>query len=110
MRLLTEWKAFATYSVVYLGMPVEAMPMYESGKQWERKARRINSFVFDVGNFGHNKDYSYFTKFPPIIRKVITLWKQANESGRLALIFPVDAPKFLFNFFIKGVKTVIKGY
>ncbi len=37
--LLTEWKAFATLAVEYLGMPVEAMPLYDV--RGKKKAEQI---------------------------------------------------------------------
>ena len=35
------------------------MPLYDSSPRWHRKARRINSYILEVGNFGHNRASSY---------------------------------------------------
>ena len=58
MGLMREWKAFAALSADYIGMQVEALPLYASDRKWSRKASRILSFVLETGNFGHNRDKS----------------------------------------------------
>ena len=60
--ITTEWKAFAAYAVDYLGMPIEAMPLYTPQNKWSRKARRINDYIIKVGNFGHNRNLTYYSK------------------------------------------------
>ena len=50
LGLMSEWKAFAALSVDYLGMPVEALPLHASDRNWSRKASRILSFVLETGN------------------------------------------------------------
>ena len=39
--LMNEWKAFASLAVDYIGMPKEAMPMYDSSSRWSKKAKKI---------------------------------------------------------------------
>ena len=39
--LMSEWKAFGALAVEYLGMPVEAMPLYSKNEKWSRKAEKI---------------------------------------------------------------------
>ena len=39
--LMAEWKGFAALAVDYLGMPAEAMPLYDSNKKWAVKAEKI---------------------------------------------------------------------
>lgn len=56
MGVMTEWKSFAALVVDYLGMPVEAIPYYSDSRKWSRKARKIMTFIFETGNFGHNRD------------------------------------------------------
>ena len=34
MGLMSEWKAFAAVAVDWLGMPVEAIPLYSSNRKW----------------------------------------------------------------------------
>ncbi len=51
MGLMSERKAFAALSADYIGMPVEALPLYSSERKWSGKASRILSFVLETGNF-----------------------------------------------------------
>lgn len=50
--LMSEWKAFAALAVEHLGMPIEAMPLYDSGKKWSKKAEKILAFAFDNSKHG----------------------------------------------------------
>mgnify|MGYP007016824113 CR=1 FL=1 len=34
MGLMSEWKAFGAYAVEFLGMPVEALPLYSADAKW----------------------------------------------------------------------------
>lgn len=45
--LMGEWKAFAAMAVDYLGMPVEAMPLYSAERKWHVKGEKIISYVLD---------------------------------------------------------------
>ena len=45
MGLVTEWKALGIFAVERLGMPVEAMPLYDASNRWKRKAQRIEEFI-----------------------------------------------------------------
>lgn len=95
MRLTTEWKAFASFAVEYLGMPAEAMPFYSSDIRWKRKADRICSFIMEVGDFGHNRDTSYYKKYPRLVRKVVSFGRRCGDTWRHARIFPIDTFRFL---------------
>ena len=53
--VMTEWKSFAALAVDYLGMPVEAIPLYSDDKKWSRKADKVMDFILETGNFGHNQ-------------------------------------------------------
>jgi hypothetical protein len=43
--LLNEWKAFAALVVNDLGMPIEAMPLYEAYACWLKKGAKILDFI-----------------------------------------------------------------
>lgn len=108
MSLMTEWKAFASLAVNYLGMPAEAMPLYSSEKKWICKSKRIIAFVLDSGNFGHNKDISYQSKYTGVIRKLITFWKQLKDNLKLSCVFPVDSFRFLISFTILRTQKTLQ--
>ncbi len=58
------------------------------------KAFGICSFVMEVGNFGHNRDNSYFSKYPYLIRKAVSLGRRCGDIWRHAMIFPLDSIRF----------------
>lgn len=89
--IVSEWKAFAALAVEWLGMPVGAMPLHSSSRKWKRKAKRIMALVLETGNFGHNKDFSYFEKYPHIVVKMISLWRHTWDLIRQYFIFPMDS-------------------
>ena len=91
MGILTEWETFAALAVDWLGMPKEAMPLYSAKREWSLKAERVLSFILETGNFGHNRDKSYYGKYPVVVYKAISLWKNTKDSLRHLLIFPKDA-------------------
>ena len=63
--LMEEWKAFATVAVHYLGMPVDAMPLYDEGNKWSKKADKIVSFIFKGVKTSRIKDtITVFKVFP----------------------------------------------
>lgn len=104
MGLMTEWKAFGSLIIHYLGMPENAMPFYNQA--YAKKSRRLLSIVLEDGNFGNNKDYSYFTRYPSVIRKIITSWRPIMKSFKIYGVFPMDSIKFFFRFLNDGVKTI----
>ena len=109
MGLTTEWKAFAALAVKWLGMPSEALPLYDTSARWERKARRIVKFILKVGNFGHNRDISYHKKYPFVIYKAISLARHTGDFFRYLAIFPLDSFGVFFRMLASGFETAAKG-
>lgn len=109
--LLDEWRAFGAFAVKYLGMPIEAMPLLDDdlNANLNRKADRICEFILEVGNFGHNRDTSYFVKHPFLIRKAISASWRFKDWLRHARIFPMDSIRFLFGMTISGLIAVSHG-
>lgn len=104
--IMTEWKAFANLAVTHLGMPVEAMPLYSDDKKWRKKSSKILDYIFEVGNFGHNRDNSYTNKYPPIIRKLISFVRHNRDSIRYFPIFPLDTVKSWCNMLKFGFRDI----
>lgn len=100
MDVLSEWRAFAALLINYLGMPIEAMPLYSDNSKWNHKAEKIIRYIQETGNFGHNKDRSYTSMNNIIARKFITFWRQIKKSMRLMNSFPYDSIRSLYNFTI----------
>ena len=106
---MTEWKAFAALAVEYLGMPVETMPFYSDSSKWKKKAKRILEFVMMSGNFGHNRDMSYYGKYPYIIRKCISMSQRVGDLIRHSRIFPLDSLRFFPTMMLNGVRSAMRG-
>ena len=109
MELVSGWKAFGSFAVEYLGMPVEAMPFYSDEQKWKKKADKICSFILEVGNMGHNRDMSYFEKYPYLIRKVCSMGRRCGDLIRHARIFPLDSLRFFPRIMFNGLRSAIRG-
>jgi len=70
--LISEWKAFGMLAVNYLGMPIEAMPLYSNDEKWSRKAEKIVDFILKGGE-----------------------WQKFKDTYRVGRIFPMSTLKFL---------------
>lgn len=108
MGIMSEWKAFATYAVEYLGMPAEAMPLYSDDAKWTRKAARINAFVLEVGNFGHKqrRDYGGMSYLK---RKFVSFWGRLSDMLRHFSIFPLDSIRFFSGVLRSGLHAAVRG-
>ena len=106
---MDEWRAFGFYAVSYLGMPVEAMPLFDSSKKWRIKAEKINEFILEVGNFGHNRDTSYYGKYPLLIRKTISFGRRMKDFANHVRIFPWDSLRFTFGMTVYSLTAVAHG-
>ena len=107
MKLKTEWKAFAYLAVQDLGMPKELMPLYEDTPRFRRKSIKIRNYILKTGNFGHNIDESYRTRYSPFKRNVITFFRRLREFLSLSAIFPINAPKFFVTYVVRRLKVVV---
>lgn len=112
-RLMSEWKAFGAFAVEFLGMPVEAMPFLDpcwrnKNMRLKRQADRIKDFVMMSGNFGQNRDMSYYHKYPYLIRKAISFCMRLGDLGRHAMIFPMDSLRFMPRIVFNGVRSALR--
>lgn len=109
MDMMTEWKSFAALAVNCLGMPSNAMPLYDTSVKWKKKAQRVLDVIMSTGNFGMSKDFSYKQNNPLVIRLVISLWRHSVESITRALIFPIDSLKMWAKEMSFAGKAIVKG-
>ena len=88
--LKSEWKAFGMLSVDFLGMPMEAVPLYSKDEKWSRKAVKIVDFILKGGE-----------------------WHKFEDTYRVGLIFPLSvlsfAPGILLNVNWMKVKERVFG-
>jgi hypothetical protein len=118
--LMSEWKTFGAFAVELLGMPVEAMPLLdvrckkedsrcEIDANLRKKADKICKFILEVGNFGHNRDNSYFLKHSYFVQKCISAWRRVKDLCRHATIFPVSSMRFFFGIMHNGIVSTLRG-
>ena len=105
MGLLSEWKAFAAFTVDYLAMPQNAMPFYDASKKWSKKASFLRDLIVEAGNLGY-KNESYRFNQSEKISKMTIFGRRLREFSRLYLLFPKNAPRFFYTYmFNKTIKT-----
>ena len=109
MHLMTEWKSFASVAADYLGMPVEAIPLYDPSPRWHRKARRINSYILEVGNFGYNRASSYTHRTTYLSRKTLSFRYRLTDFLRHLAIAPRTSLKVFGRTLVIGFKAVGRG-
>lgn len=108
MGLMSEWKAFAAFGVKWLGMPVDAMPLYSADVRWESKADRICSFVLEVGNFGHKQKRDY-NGMSYLRRKFVSTSDRIHDMLRHFQIFPKDSIVFFVGVLRTGLYAAVHG-
>ena len=107
MGVMSEWKAFGAFAVDGLGMPSETMPFYSPDAKWSKKAEMIKDFIMEVGNFGHNRDNSYYATKPFVIKKAISFGRRLKDLYHHARIFPMDSIRFFWGITVYGVKATM---
>lgn len=108
MGLINEWRAFAFFSVEYLGMPKEVMPLYSENKKWSKKGAYILDFIFESGNLGHNRDTNYYQHKWRMKRKIGSFKRKVSDIFRHAYAFP-DSIGFIPCIIYNGLKAAIRG-
>ena len=103
----TEWKTFAAISVEYLGMPTEAMPLYSKNSHLSYKAKKVMEYIMRVGNFGHNRDLSFYTRKPLLVRKSISFGRQSLDGFHHFSVFPLDSLRVWGRMFGHGLWNVV---
>ena len=103
MGLMSEWRAFGVYAVMYLGMPETAMPYFSGCEEWGKKAKLINTFILETGNLGCNrkekdKEVSFYK------RKVKSSWQRACDLTYIFQIFPLDTLRFFPSILLNGIR------
>ena len=108
MGLMSEWKAFGALAIEYLGFPKEYMPLLnvdvDLNANLKKKADRIMELVLECGNFGHNKDLSYRSRYSGLTYKIVAAWRRLKDFASLVPVFPLDAPRFYVTYVLGKVK------
>ena len=69
----------------------------------------IMEFVLMSGNFGHNRDHSYFEKYPYLVRKCVSFGRRVGDLARHTRIFPIDSLRFFPSMLVNGVRSAVRG-
>lgn len=113
MGLVSEWKAFGTLAIEYLGFPKDSMPLLnisdDLSANLKQKADRIIEFVLKSGNMGHSRDMSHFSKYPYLIRKCVSMGRRISDLINHAMIFPLDSLRFFPRIMWNGVVSAMRG-
>ena len=105
MGIMTEWRVFGELGVKYLGMPLEAMPLYVDSTALQKKADNVMSFVIEVGNFGHNRDLSEYSSYSFVKRKIKSFLRHSSDSTKQFSVFPKDTTRVWLKMIINGFKN-----
>ena len=70
--LMAEWRAFAALAVDYLGMPANAMPLFDDRKKWHEKGTKVIRFIMKNGE-----------------------WRKVRDTLTVCSIFPISVLRFL---------------
>lgn len=112
MGLMSEWKAFAAFAVKWLGMPVEAMPLFDDNdnhnSNLDKKADKICKFVLEVGNFGHKQRRDY-SGMGYLRRKFVSVWGRLSDMLRHFQLFPKDSIVFFGGVLRSGLHAAVRG-
>ena len=61
--------------------------------------------VLKSGNFGHNNDLSYRKRYSGMTYKIVAAWRRFLDFSSLIPVFPLDAPRFFWNYMLQKVKA-----
>ena len=105
MGLMSEWKVFYNLASRYLGMPDLGSDLTIHDSSFDKKADRLMKLVLESGNFGHNKDLSYRTRYSGLTYKFVAAWRRLKDFASLIPVFPLDAPRFFLTYVMGKVKA-----
>ena len=61
-----------------------------------------------MGNFGYNRDNSYFQEHSYLARKCISAWCRVEDLLRHVRVFPANSVRFFFEIMWNGVASAVK--
>ena len=87
MKIMSEWKVFASFAVNYMGMPKDAMPLYSDSICWSRKGEKLFNYIIKSE---HKTNVNYSSKTSYVNRKLESFWKHTKVGFSHFIIFPLD--------------------
>lgn len=102
MRLaLVQWRNNGSWFKAIL---VHGSRLRVHDSRFDKKADRILELVLKSGNFGHNKDLSYRSRYSGMTYKIVAAWRRLKDFASLVPVFPLDAPRFYVTYVLGKVK------
>lgn len=108
MGIWTEWQTFSSLVVNELGMPLEAMPLYNDTCKWRRKSALLLSCILRTGNFGKSIEDCMHSEGSFLKQKIRAVCRYSTEAIRHALIFPMDSISVWANVMKSGFCATVK--
>ncbi len=107
--LMSEWKAFYNLACRYLGMPdLDSRFMFHDSR-FDKKADRICEFILEVGNFGHNRDMSFYHNGSYFVQKIKSFGRRCGDMISHFRIFPVGTIRFIPCIVFNGLRSAVRG-
>lgn len=97
LGILTEWQAFASLVVNFLGMPQDSMPFYSHNLFVKKKGTLILKRILALGNMGHKRTAHNEGNSSVIKRKAKTFCRVTSDTLYNFFIFPVDSIRIWWN-------------
>ena len=109
MKLIPEWKVFATFAVEMLDMQPEYMPLYIQDDKITKKATRLRSSIIKTGNFGQNRDTDYIFEATFLKKKAISFRNMCLSTLRQFSLFPMDTLYIFRHKIAKAIRRAVRG-
>lgn len=107
--LLIEWKAFYNLASRYLGMPDLDSRFMIQDARFIKKADKICGFILEVGNFGHNRDMSFYHNGSYLVQKIKSFGRRMSDMWDHLMIFPLDTIRFIPCILFSGLRSAVRG-
>lgn len=103
--LKRAWQIFASFVIIYLGLPVQECPLYTG--EYDRKAAKVMGVIMQEGNFGKYSDMrkqsrpkGHFTG------KLHSFRQNTIRMLKLMSVSPIDVLYSWRYFFVNGMRNV----
>ena len=83
--------------------------MVQDDSKFARKTKRIMEFILKTGNFGHNRDMSFYHEGSYLGQKVKSFGRRLGDMWNHFKIFPLDTLWFMPRIMWNGVRSAING-
>lgn len=107
-RLRKVWELFSDIAVRYLGLPAQECPLYKG--KISKRSETVLEMIFEEGNFGKFSEHRS-TPRPAgyTAGKLHSLKLSLGRYFRLLRVFPIEAFRCFFHYFINGVYHYFRG-